>query len=106
MCYAGSDTYGLTPFIDTAYFEFAYGDTDAGERIIDAQYASSTLYMANTANDGGRTLFGVNFADGCIKGYGLSVFGSDKTFFVIHVRGNTGYGQNDFSVNGDAFGWI
>jgi len=35
-----------------------------GERIIDAQYASSALYVGNTGNDGGRTLFGVNFDDG------------------------------------------
>ncbi len=99
--YEGTDTSGLIPFIDTAYFDFAYGDTSAGERIIDAQYASSSLYAANTAGDGGRTLFGVNFADGRIKGYGLTLFGSDKTFFVIYVRGNTSYGLNDFEDNGD-----
>ncbi len=99
--YEGSDTSGLIPFIDTVYFDFSYGDTSAGERIIDAQYASSTLYVSNTGNDGGRTLFGVNFADGRIKGYGLTLFGSDKTFFVIYVRGNTSYGQNDFADNGD-----
>ncbi len=99
--YEGSDTSDLVPFIDTAYFDFAYGDTDAGERIIDAQYASSSLYVANTAGDGGRTLFGVNFADGRIKGYGLSHFGSAKTFYVIYVRGNSSYGINDFEDNGD-----
>ncbi|MCP4118240.1 MAG: DUF1566 domain-containing protein [Desulfobacteraceae bacterium] len=99
--YEGTDTSGMIPFIDTGYFDFAYGDTSAGERIIDAQYASGNLYVANTGNDGGLTLFGVNFADGRIKGYGLSLFGSDKTFFVIYVRGNTGYGQNDFADNGD-----
>jgi hypothetical protein len=99
--YEGTDTSGLIPFIDTAYFDFAYGDTSADERIIDAQYASSNLYVSNTANDGGRTMFGVNFADGRIKGYGLTFFGSDKTFFVIYVRGNTGYGHNDFTDNGD-----
>ena len=38
------DTSGLTPFIDTDYFAFEYGDTSAGERVIDSQYASSTLY--------------------------------------------------------------
>ncbi len=27
-----------------------------------------------------ETLFGVNFADGRIKGYGLDFFGRDKTF--------------------------
>jgi len=99
--YEGTDTSGLIPFIDTTYFDFAYGDTDSGERIIDAQYASSNLYVANTVNDGGVTLFGVNFADGRIKGYGLSLFGSDKTFYVIYVRGNTSYGQNNFADNDD-----
>jgi len=99
--YAGSDTSGLIPFIDAAYFDFAYGDTSAGERIIDAQYASSNLYVSNTANDSGRTMFGVNFADGRIKGYGLTRLGSATTFFVIYVRVNTSYGQNDFADNGD-----
>jgi hypothetical protein len=97
--YEGSTSAGLTPFIDTAYFDFAYGDLSAGERIIDAPYASSNLYIA--AGDNGRMLFGVNFADGRIKGYGLSRFGSDKTFYVIYVRGNSNYGQNDFADNGD-----
>ncbi|MCP4046740.1 MAG: DUF1566 domain-containing protein [Gammaproteobacteria bacterium] len=102
--YEGTDTAGLIPFIDTAYFDFGYGDTGAGERIIDAQYASDTPYVANTANDGIGTLFGVNFADGRIKGYGLSSpgpGGGDKTFFVICTRGNGNYGQNDFLANGD-----
>lgn len=99
--YECTDTSGLIPFIDTTYFDFAYGDTNAGERIIDAQYASSNLYVASTANDGGGTLFGVNFADGRIKGYGLTLFGRDKTFFVIYVRGNTDYGQNDYTDNDD-----
>ena len=98
----GNDTSGLTPFIDTPYFAFAYGDTSAGERVIDAQYASSTLYVSNTANDGGQTIFGVNFADGRIKGYGsVMPGGGSKTFFVMCVRGNTSYGINDFVDNGD-----
>ena len=94
--FSGTETSGLTPFIDTTYFDFAYGDTGAGERIIDAQYASSSLYAGNT-----NMLFGVNFADGRIKGYGLVVGGSDKTFYVICVRGNTAYGVNDFVDNED-----
>ncbi|MCP4645079.1 MAG: DUF1566 domain-containing protein [bacterium] len=98
--YEGSDTSGLVPYIDTDYFDFAYGDTSAGERIIDAQYASSTLYVSTTGG-GDQTLFGVNFADGRIKGYGLSLFGSDKTFFVICCRGNSDYGANDYANNGD-----
>lgn len=63
-----SDTSGLKPFIDTRYFDFKYGDTDKDERIIDSQYASSTRYVSTTMQ-GNETLFGVNFADGRIKGY-------------------------------------
>ncbi len=99
--YEGSDLSGLVPFIDTAYFDFAYGDTGAGERIIDSQYASGNLYVSTTGNNGGRTMFGVNFADGRIKGYGLSLLGSEKKFFVIYVRGNTSHGLNNFTDNGD-----
>ncbi len=98
--YEGTSTSGLIPFIDTDFFDFAYGDTDAGERIIDAQYASTTEYVDFTMG-GDETMFGVNFADGRIKGYPLQMFGSDKTFFVAYVRGNTNYGQNDFVDNGD-----
>jgi len=95
----GSDTSGLTPFINTNYFIFAYGDTSAGERIIDSQYASSTLYVSTAF---GQDLFGVNFADGRIKGYGLTAAGGgDKTFFVQCVRGNVSYGLNLFVDNGD-----
>ena len=81
--YEGSSTDGLVPFIDTDYFDFAYGDTDAGERIIDSQYASSNMYVD------GALLFGVNFADGRIKGYGLQMpFGpGEKTFFVTYAVG-------------------
>ncbi len=96
--YEGTDTSGLIPFIDIDYFDFAYGDTEAGERIIDSQYASSNLYGGGAYED---LLFGVNFADGRIKGYGLTLFGRDKTFFVLCVRGNTDYGLNDLSDNGD-----
>jgi hypothetical protein len=97
----GDDTSGLTPFIDTDYFQFAYGQTSAGERIIDSQYASSNLYVGPEQGGEGGKLFGVNFADGRIKGYGLHVAGSDKTFFVQCVRGNTDYGINNFVDNGD-----
>lgn len=63
------DTSGLTPFIDTNYFTFEYGDPTAGERIIDSQYASSTTYVAEVEYEN-EIVFGVNFADGRIKGYG------------------------------------
>ena len=84
------------PFIDTAYFEFAYGDTSAGERIIDSQWATSTIYVS-----GGNQMFGVNFADGRIKGYGMDdPRGGEMQFYVRYVRGNTAYGKNDFLSNG------
>ena len=84
------------PFIDTGYFAFEYGDTSAGERIIDSQWATTSLYVA------GDLMFGVNFADGRIKGYGLiSPRGGDIQFFVRYVRGNTAYGENSFIDNGD-----
>jgi hypothetical protein len=95
----GSDTSGLVPFIDTDYFDFEYGGT--GERIIDAQYWSSTEYVGTTMN-GSATTFGVNFADGRIKGYSREFpGGGEMTQFVRYVRGNTDYGTNDFVDNGD-----
>ena len=56
----GSDTSQLVPIIDDI-FAFEYGDTSAGERIIDAQYLSSTKYVGFTMG-GDETVFGVNFA--------------------------------------------
>lgn len=83
---------GATPFIDTSAFGFAYGFTANGERIIDSQWATSTLYTANST-----MMFGVNFADGRIKGYPVT----GKVFHVLLVRGNTSYGINSFASNGD-----
>lgn len=99
--YEGTDTSGMIPFIDRSYFDFAYGDTEAGERIIDSQMVSSTLYVGEAPERDGGYLFGVNFADGRIKGYGLKLRGRDKTFFVMYVRGAKGYGVNDHIDNGD-----
>ena len=101
--YEGSSTEDLVPFIDTDYFDFAYGDTDAGERIIDAQMASSTIYVGTTMG-GNESMFGVNFADGRIKGYPTGPMPGqteDKQFYVMYVRGNTSYGINDFKDNGN-----
>ena len=101
--YGDDDGLAYIPFIDSDVFGFAYGDTDAGERLIDSQYASTAYYnMDETGTDAGN-LFGVNFADGRIKGYGLEFAGSDKTFFVMYVRDNTSenYGVNNFWNNGD-----
>lgn len=98
----GNDTSGLTPFIDRAYFDFGYGDTARGERIIDMQYASSTIYVSTTML-GSPTMFGVNFADGRIKGYTLNMSyqgPGDARFPVRLVRGAS-YGENDFADSGD-----
>ncbi|MBT3302220.1 MAG: DUF1566 domain-containing protein [Bacteroidetes bacterium] len=101
--YSGTSTAGLVPYIDTNYFDFGYGDLSANERLIDAQMASSNIYVGTTMM-GAETMFGVNFADGRIKGYptgpmpGQSV---DKQFYIMYVRGNTDYGKNNFKDNGD-----
>lgn len=90
------------PFINTDFFDFKYGNTADGERYIDAQWLSSTKYVSKTMNRS-DTLFGVNFADGRIKGYGYSNPrrpGHEKKFYVRFVRGSE-YGNNDFVDNGD-----
>lgn len=91
--FTGTDTSLLTPFVDTEFFGFDYSD---GVRIIDVQYATTTFYVANDS-----MLFGLNLADGRIKGYGTTLRGSDKTFNVRCVRGNENYGINNFIDNGD-----
>lgn len=97
----GDDTSGLTPFINADVFDFAYGDTSAGERIIDSQYWTSTEYVSTTMG-GDHTVFGVNFADGRIKGYGTTApNGSEKVNLVHFVRGGTAYGENQLIDNGD-----
>ncbi|MBF0152333.1 MAG: DUF1566 domain-containing protein [Magnetococcales bacterium] len=90
------------PFINTDYFDFRYGHTVQGERYIDAQWLSSTRYVSTTML-GDRTLFGVNFADGRIKGYGYRRPGMQedaKRFFARYVRGPA-YGVNRFEDHGD-----
>ena len=91
----------LTPFIDTNYFVFHYGDTTAGERIIDAQYWSTSEYVGITMNRD-HSVFGVNFADGRIKSYPQTMGSSDNKLFTQYVRGNTNYGINSFTNNGDS----
>jgi hypothetical protein len=106
MDFSGTDPSGpnpsnLTPFIDTDYFDFGYGDESAGERIIDAQFWSSNVYVG-TVFDGQQATFGLNLADGRIKGYPSGTSGPmTKLNYVYFVRGNTDYGINDFSNNGD-----
>ena len=95
-----TDTSRLKPFIDADAFVFTYGG--GSERIIDSQYATSTKYVSTTMG-GNATMFGVNFADGRIKGYpaGSTRGRREKTYFVMYVRGNPAYGKNDFHDNGD-----
>jgi hypothetical protein len=89
------------PYIDTDFFDFRYGDAAAGERYIDAQWLSSTEYTGRVM-DGMRAIFGVNFADGRIKGYGeRGPDGREKKFYARYVRGGEGYGRNDFVDNRD-----
>ncbi|MBI5524881.1 MAG: DUF1566 domain-containing protein [Deltaproteobacteria bacterium] len=102
--FSGTDTppdasTGTTPFIDTDYFGFSYGFIGEGERIIDSQWVTSTKYVATTMG-GNETMFGVNFADGRIKGYPTSD-SIGKKYHVLCVRGNISYGANNFADNGD-----
>jgi hypothetical protein len=99
---SGPDVSTLNPFIDTQYFDFEYGDTSTGERIIDAQYWSSTEYVG-TVFGGEAAVFGVNFADGRIKGYPRDTGqgGQPMEQFVRYVRGNPDYGINNFVDNSD-----
>ncbi len=91
----GISTDGAIPFIDTDYFDFEFGSN--GEREVDTQLLSSTRYQGKTmkTND---TVFGLNVADGRIKGYELidPRIQSGKLFTVRFVRGNSDYGKNDF----------
>lgn len=101
--YNGTNTDNLGPFINTDYFDFGYGDTDAGERIIDAQFAATTIYEG-TVMGGQTAVFGVNFADGRIKGYPIDPTPMEpegKGFYVLFVRSNSDYGVNDFTDNDD-----
>lgn len=92
----------ITPFIDTNYFSQPFGDTSIGEREIDAQTWSATEYVGTTMNSD-RTVFGVNFVDGRIKGYptfNRSLRESNSMYFRM-VRGNPLYGENQFVDNLD-----
>lgn len=88
------------PFIDTEVFSFGYSQ---GERFFDVQQWTSTRYVATTMNND-ATIFGVNFADGRIKGYPLYEPGSGgRTPHKMRARFVRGgeYGRNDFLENGD-----
>jgi hypothetical protein len=92
---------GGVPFIDDA-FNFTYGQAADGDRLIDSQFATATIYLG-TVMHGQQAMFGVNFADGRIKGYptGATPRRGKKTFYALYVRGNPEYGQNRFTDNRD-----
>ncbi len=88
------------PFLDTTRFDFAYA---TGERFFDVQLWSATAYVATTMNND-ATVFGVNFADGRIKGYPRFEPGSNgrvpHLMRVRYVRGPA-YGENRYIDRGD-----
>ncbi len=85
------------PYLDTDYFDFEYPATG---RYIDAQYITSTSYVS-TVMSGQEAFFGVNFADGRIKGYPKSGKPDGSAYYARYVRGNAAYGTNDFQDNLD-----
>ncbi|MCG9749369.1 DUF1566 domain-containing protein [Vibrio brasiliensis] len=101
-CTGSADDCTTEKFIDTTYFDQPYGDTDSGERVIDAQTWSSSEYVSTTM-DGDDTVFGVNFVDGRIKGYGTydGASGSDKLLYARYVRGSADYQSSTFVDNSD-----
>jgi hypothetical protein len=86
------------PFIETSFFDFKYGAN--GDRVIDVQLLSSTVYQGTTMG-GNATVFGVNLADGRIKGYPIEGREGAKKYTVRFVSGNPEYGKNNFQDNGN-----
>ncbi len=85
------------PFINTQVFDFEWGTSG---RYIDVQYISGTEYTSDAMGNP-EIFFGVNFADGRIKGYPKSGNMSNPQFPVRFVRGNADYGINDLIDNQD-----
>ncbi|MGD8456142.1 MAG: DUF1566 domain-containing protein [Anaerolineales bacterium] len=89
---------GTDPFIDTDYFIFEYGDPSTGEREIDSQWVTSSIYTSSVMG-GQECFFGVNFADGRIKCYPTGDERMSKLYFLRLVRSGEGYGENQFIDN-------
>lgn len=73
------------------------------ERIIDCQDWSGTEYVSLTQQNQ-PTVFGVNFADGRLKGYKKytpPTWTNYNKLYVRYVRGNKEYGINSFVKNND-----
>jgi len=111
--YCGFNAETTRPFLNPV-FQFTFGSGIGNERHIDCQYWSSNAY-SDTTN---KIVFGVNFADGRIKGYprvkGQSAGNGNgngrpnappprqpNTLYSRYVRGNPSYGRNDFADNHD-----
>lgn len=87
---------GVVFFLDTQFFDFSYGKTSEGDRLIDSQWVTQSLYQG-TVMGGNECFFGVNFADGRIKCYPTS----KKMYYVRYVRGSQEYGNNAFVDQGE-----
>ncbi|HSV29859.1 MAG TPA: DUF1566 domain-containing protein [Candidatus Omnitrophota bacterium] len=85
------------PYLDTSVFAFEYPRQG---RFIDAQYVSATDYRGIVMGRD-RAFFGVNFADGRIKGYPQNGGPGGRLWYARLVRGNPDYGRNDFADNRD-----
>ncbi|MCP5099359.1 MAG: DUF1566 domain-containing protein [Chloroflexi bacterium] len=93
---------GLVPFIDTDYFVFLYGDESGGNRVIDSQWLTSTVYDATVMNNT-SCFFGFNFADGRIKCYPLEPKQPGAGgYFALFVRGGDDYGVNNYVDNNNS----
>lgn len=92
--------HAVRPYIDTRYFIQPKADTDSGEREIDVQTWSCTR-TSDPVMGGQEAAFGVNFADGRIKGYPLSRPDGPNRLYFRFVRGNPDYGRNLLFDNGD-----
>ena len=91
---------GTDPFIDTDFFVFEYGDPLQGEREIDSQWVTSSIYTGSVMSSQ-ECFFGVNFADGRNQMLSHRREQTDKGYFLRLVRGPENYGGNQFVDNGD-----
>ena len=75
------------PYIDTRFFDFAYGDEGLGQRRIDARYWSSSEYVGLTMR-GSATVFGVHFVRrGGQDSQPLALCSAASTFRSAETRG-------------------
>ncbi len=104
--YEGTDTSGFTPFVDRTYFDIEYGDLSSGDRLIDVQFATSTIYVS-TSSDYGINSFSYNLDETIID----EDNGTNYPFFwtsTTHKSYRTGYeGANAVYIAfGEALGFM